>query len=752
MIRFFLIANLLCLTNICHAQDFAPSRSVEEMDDGVIVTYTFKGGMHSQDRLYPNAKSWIIPGFGVNDVAGEPSIPCHWDTFAVPQGTSVSIALLDSISSDTTFVMTPAYPPLMNSGTEIYTTNNVIPITLYDGFYPQRIVKLENIQFYRGQGLVNIGIFPVHYNMRKQIVRHFSKIRYKLTFTKTHEIKDSLILQSKHLSRISSSDSFIKNIALNYYDKNTVELKKAGIQDTVMAQMDNRNYLIITTDRFLESIKTFADWKQTKGFRVTTESRSAWSDTLAVREVVEHHYAQDSIQYILIVGDFEDVPAPIRDFVYVNDSITYHYTHATDLYYRMMDSDNIPDIYAGRISISNEEELETIFDKIINYEKEPILSSNFYDTALHCAFFEDENVNKQEDRRFVQTSEKIKEHVENQSKYVKRVYYAFPHISPMRFYNGTLLPNELQIDNYAWAGNANDIVDSINHGVFYILHRDHGAINSWYKPSFNKFDIQRLQNGRKQPVVFSLNCLTGKYNNSDIDCFSEAFLKKQNGGCVAIIGATRQSFTPMNDYMAEHIFKAIWPISEQNQPCYEIASILHNGIQKSINNCSPTSPNYRFYIYTQEIFHCFGDPSMMMYTETPSTFLQPSITRNDSIITVCLNDGKARISFYNSCTNHVDSYIGSYIEYPNSPDGIIVCLDRHNYVPFIQYATDAYIQNETVTFDRNYNVTTLKIGKQVTRAKPMGEVIINADVIVKDGTTIELHSGTSVNKGTITIQ
>jgi hypothetical protein len=673
----------------------------------------------------------------------------------VPQGASVSIEMLDSISSDTAFVLSPAYPPLMNSGSEIYTTENVIPIAPYDGFYPQQITKLEDIQFYRGQGLVSVGIMPVQYDMKNHIVRAFSRVRYKLTFSQVNETKENgLITKSQKLSHITISDPFVKNIALNYSNQVTGVMNTVGTRDNIMAQMDNRNYLIITTNQFLESVKKFATWKRTKGFRVNIESRNTWNDTIAVKEVVAQHYAQDATQYLLIVGDYEDVPAPIRDFIYVKDSITHHYTHATDLYYRMMDSDNIPDIYAGRIPISTIQELETIFNKIINYEKAPITNNNYYNTALHCAYFQDdiEHPDGKEDRRFVQTSERIKNRVEEQSKYVKRVYYALPQITPMRFFNGTSLPNELLRENYAWAGNSNNIVDSINNGVFYILHRDHGGINSWGEPSFHINNIESLQNGEKLPVVFSLNCLTGKYNNGTNDCFCEAFLKKQNGGCVAIIGATRQSFSPCNDEMAENIFKTIWPTSGQYSPCYEIAPIIHNGIQKTINNVNPTNSNYRYYIYTQEIFHCFGDPSMMMYTNIPSTFIQPSITRNDNTITVHVNDGEARISFYNCCTNQVDSYIGTDIEYPNNADGIIVCLDRHNYIPYIQYPTTAYIQNETVTSDRQYMATTLKIGKQVTTAKPTGDVIINANVTLKGGDSIELHPGTVVNNSIISVQ
>ena len=141
MIRAFLISILLCLTKVCQAQDFAPSRSVEEMDDGVIVTYTFKGGMHRQDCLYPEAKSWTIPGFGQNMKAGEPSVPVRWDTFSVPSDRVASIELMDCAYTDTAFVLAPSYPPLLMSDTIGYTRDVVLPIQPYQGLFPNSVIQ-----------------------------------------------------------------------------------------------------------------------------------------------------------------------------------------------------------------------------------------------------------------------------------------------------------------------------------------------------------------------------------------------------------------------------------------------------------------------------------------------------------------------------------------------------------------------------------------------------------------------------------
>lgn len=129
-----------------------------------------------------------------------------------------------------------------------------------------------------------------------------------------------------------------------------------------------------------------------------------------------------------------------------------------------------------------------------------------------------------------------------------------------------------------------------------------------------------LNNGSKLPVVFSINCLTGKFNHVR-DCFAETFLKKENGGCVGIIAASEASLSGYNDALSEMMFDAIWPSNvlridmpdfgpdhRENvaKPVYELGRILDMGMKY----LSVIEGVYLNRMYTRELFHCFGDPSM----------------------------------------------------------------------------------------------------------------------------------------------
>ena len=101
-----------------------------------------------------------------------------------------------------------------------------------------------------------------------------------------------------------------------------------------------------------------------------------------MKDTAQHYFTNDSIKYLLIVGDFDDVPA--QTFVEDNK------TGVTDHQYGLPnDSSHIPQIRRGRIPVNNTTELSTVLNKIIKYEQMPIIDSTSYKKALHLAHFQD---------------------------------------------------------------------------------------------------------------------------------------------------------------------------------------------------------------------------------------------------------------------------------------------------------------------------------------------------------------------------
>lgn len=738
------------LTLNTYSENITPDREVEVFEDSIIITYNFKGARFLQDPLFPNAKFWHIPGFGVNEEIGKPSTLARWDSFVIPDGKTASIKIIDCEYCDTTFCLSPARQPLLNNDTTGYTAETVSPISNYIGFYPSNIIKLDNVQYYRGQKMQKVCISPIQYNHTDGIVRYFSKIKYCVNFNDTGN-RDRI----KNNIKISSFDYALNNIAIN----EPTNLKKSR-NTYSLAQLDNRSYLIISVPEYEDAIYKFAEWKKTLGYNVHVALNDAWTKE-SVKEFITNLYNEtENLYYILIIGDINDVPSYTESYA--------GYTYVTDLYYGCMDGidDYIPDVYRGRIVVRTNEEASGVLNKIVDYERNPIIDDLFYNKGVHSAYFQDDNNDGYEDLRLTLTSEEILNYMQQHiGKNVDRIYSAKNYVNPLFWNNGDYstgveIPECLKKSNFAWDGDSTDIIEKISAGCFYFLMLSHGGRYYWVHPFFHQNSIQSLTNGNKQPIIFSMSCETGRYNYQS-PCLAETFLKRANGGCVGIYAATRVTLAGYTDLLTSYMFDAIWPDSILRikmpmasddrtnivQPIYRLGEILD--ISMNYLDEVKLSNNSKF--HTRAVFHYFGDPSMMIRTETPFKF-NPYIKRENGIITVNSNCEDTRISFYTPSTNNIDSYIGRYVEYNTTSDSVIVSLSKHNYIPVILDCNKhVFIQNDTITGEHLFVGENIHIGKKVTPLKEEGPVVIeNGSIKINSKNTI-LNHGTIIKNSNMEI-
>ena len=730
--------NILNLSTglLSSAGNTEPTLIVKQYADSIVVSYDFTSAKIINDNLFEGTIWWQIDGFSVNDTPGDPALPVKLDSYEVPNNCSASVSLIASSYVDFNYELTPARQPLIDSGNESYTKSNVLAITSYSGFEPYSVIDATETQIYRNTLIQKVRVFPIQYDNNNKKVRAYTHLKYKITFTaNTSTISSPLVDETNHMMSTLS----------------------------VTSNNTRQDYLIITTPKYLEAATKFADWKKLMGFNVHLEASDSWTPSSIKTTVLNTYQSYPNLYYLLIIGDNEDVPSQYSS--HLN-------THITDLYYGCLDgeSDYTPDIYRGRLSVSTLAEANIIVDKIINYEQNPPTTTSFYNTGLNCAYFQDGDNEKDPldtfaDRRFAQTSEDIRNYLMSQGKDVERIYYAKSHVTPMFWNNGTYsngepIPSELLKPAFAWNGNSSDIINSINNGRFYVLHRDHGNTTCWGDPYFSTNHINLLSNGSLLPIVFSLNCQTGKFNMNGI-CFTEAFLRKQNGGCVAIYGATELSYSGYNDALAAGMFDAIWnspglrikfgyayPYGEDTPtPTFRLGQILDQGLNRMQETFGAYSPYYSK--YQREIFHCFGDPSMRIYTSQPTSFSNVDITRNNGAITVSLNGTPADITFYNHYTGEVLCTHGTNGSYSAQfPQYVSVCVSDHNKIPYIDNGvipTHIYIQNENITSNDTYDADFITIGSSVTNQKPSGDVTIQGGNVTMSASKYTIQPNFSIS-------
>ena len=156
-----------------------------------------------------------------------------------------------------------------------------------------------------------------------------------------------------------------------------------------------------------------------------------------------------------------------------------------------------------------------------------------------------------------------------------------------------------------------------------LQHRDHGMETGWGEPSYTNSSIDGLTN-TDLTFIFSINCLTGKFNWSG-QCFSEKFhgytYNGNNSGALGITAATEVSYSFVNDTYVWGLFDNMWPDfmpdygttpeSRDLLPAFGNAAGKHFLAQSSW----PYNSNNKEVTYY--LFHHHGDAFSVMYSEVP---------------------------------------------------------------------------------------------------------------------------------------
>lgn len=608
---------------------------------------------------------------GVNHTQGEASFPIKIDTYTTSQSDNISVSLIESKFVDFNYELAPARQPFVDNGASLYDSENITPIQTYSGFSPNEIVEIEDVQTHKNNSIYWVKISPIQYDHSNKIVRAYTKIKYKVEFTSKSRAHDIVITP------------------------HPVE------QDTI-----SQDYVIISTNKYATAVNNFVKWKRQLGFNTIVALNDNWTPTSIKNKIREVYERNSDYCYALIIGDHDDVPSNIsttRPYNNVNSE------HITDLYYGCFNGndDYFPEVAIGRIAVSSLDEANIVVDKIINYEKNPPINSSFYNSGMVCATFIDSTLNTIEDVPVVQTTENIRNRLIAKGKCIDRMYHAESYYNPQYYYNGNSLPSELKKPTFVWDNNDTDIINALENGRLFALHYGHGNTYGWAGPHFVKGKFLYLNNNNLQPVVFSFNCLTGEFNR---DCFAEFFLKKENGGCVGIFAATSQTYLYYDSFTISSIFSNIWPQSDLGTPEYRIGDILNNSkyVMSTNSNASPDIRKYQ-----SEIYHCFGDPSMMIRTESPSTISNVFVTRNAEVegavrVTISgTTNEKQYIAFHDARFNKTLLVKGTSALYrTNAPEYVTICVYNHNKIPYLNLGQDFEPDFPPITTSEQFNSIT----------------------------------------------
>jgi parallel beta-helix repeat protein len=588
-----------------------------------------------------------IPGCGATakDI-GYPTLPFKGFFLEVPYGVDVSVELVDqSVSSlGKGFLIHPQQRPPIDSATSEppFEINREAYAT--DAFFPPSPIVIDEPGFIRGRRVVFVEVFPLQYNPVSTELRGFSSLCFQLKFKgtpdKTGEARKKRLVTKQ-------SEALAEDLIMNYEPIATEESREGEKGVGMLSSGDGADYLIIVADNLHEKILPLAEWKYKKGFTTHIADMSEVGSTSNdVKNYIQNAYDtwNPAPSYVLLVGDSQDVPP--RYYPGPDYSACY-----TDQPYACVDgNDYYPDLTIGRLPVHTVSECDNVVNKILTYDRDPD-TGDWYDDFLAAAYFQDDGDNGVAVRWFMETATTVYDFLVNVigfTGYTGLCTTHWPKTHEQYHFRSDSYPHRADLNLIRWGQSpypdpvpswiverwtsasqaTSDITTAIDWGVGLVQHRDHGGETSWGNPPYNIADINALSNGVKTPVVFSTNCLTGSFHRIGGDCFCEAFLKKSPGGCVGIVGATRTSYSGCNDLLTHGMYTCFWPTYD---PSHTNSTYPHSWRPAE----ALVYGKYYMYIYDGNspyiqaeflMFHWFGDPEMMLRTETPQALSVSHIT------------------------------------------------------------------------------------------------------------------------------
>ena len=404
------------------------------------------------------------------------------------------------------------------------------------------------------------------------------------------------------------------------------------------------DYLIITADEYYEEVLPLAAWKHRKGYRTYVERLSeipvghGGDRYLDVFDYISNAYHTGvPTSFVLLVGDHEDVPG------YEIVGHPYHgagHQWATDYPYACVEGGVRPYLAIGRLSGDSEAQIATIVDKVLTYDRAPD-AGDWYDDALVAGYFEDfRPTDGTSERMFMEDLHRIHDSLGGDTG-----YFADDSLNKGYTMHTALTATSLHLPTYRYGGWSFDgridppdpvpaewtalwtdaaaardaVTAAVNGGVGIVLHRDHGVASGWQDPPFQTQHVGSLANGDRQPVVFSINCLTGRFDGQD--CFAEAWQRQAGGGAVGVVAAARVSYSGYNDCLTVGLFDSFWDdidpswSSAEYAPSFRPAEALNRAKVRVLDAYGWAEPTA---VLTARLFNYFGDPEMMLRTRTPS--------------------------------------------------------------------------------------------------------------------------------------
>ena len=559
----------------------------------------------------------ILAGSLLPNDEGMPDLPGYGRYFAIPLGAKVELEILSSrkeIIKDIDIVPAFRIPLDTETGPLEYSMNKEVYSA--DTFYPEVPIQLSEITKIRGVDAAILGITPFQYNPVAKELIVYKDIRIRISF----EGGSNQFGEDRF--RSIWWDQILSDVFINFDSLPEIEYT------TSSSRTEDYDYIIITPDDpiFIAWADSLSNFRNEQGIRtgIVTTTEIGGNTVTAIQNYINNAYSNwdNPPSAVLLLGDYgttgSSIVSPIWNSYCVSDNI-----------FADVNNNDMPDVVLARMTAQNEDHLATMIGKVLDYERNPPTNPNFYNNPITALGWQTE-------RWFQICSESVGGFLSNElgkePVRINAIYDGDPEVDPWSTATNTSTvvgifgPNGLSYISASpsemggWSGgNAIDVNNAINSGAFMLQHRDHGGITGWGEPDYDTGNLNGLNN-EDLVFVFSINCLTGKYNSPQI-CFAEAF-HRHDHGALGLIAASEVSYSFVNDTFVWGMYDNMW---KDFLPQFGVAPSESDWIRPAFANAAgkyflqqsswPYNENNKEVTYN--LFHHHGGAFSTVYSEMP---------------------------------------------------------------------------------------------------------------------------------------
>lgn len=455
-------------------------------------------------------------------------------------------------------------------------------------FFPNSLAELKSPYIVRDFRAQSLWIYPVQYNPITKILRVFKTITIRVY----PEGVNPQNLYQRQQQVIAIEQEFSETYRRQFINYEAIA--------TYTPISESGSMLIICPPAFLQAMQPFVNWKQQKGIPVEIIDLATVGNTpTQIKDYISQYYTQNhTLKYVLLVGDNAQLPC-----------MTYNGNPSDNAYAYLLGTDSYPEVFMGRFSGENVQEIETLVAKVIQYEKTPSNTASWYHKGICIASEQGPGDDNEMDY----------EHEHN----IRTQLLSYTYTTVSELYDGTQT-NTGYVDA---PGNpiASDLSTLVNSGVGLINYTGHGGPTEIVTTGHSVQDVLGLTNTNQFPFLWEVGCVSGEFMNTT--CYAEAWLRATHPvnnsltGSAGVFASTiNQSWDPpmegqdaMNDILTESIAGNI--------------KRTFGGI--SFNGCMQMNDVYGTNgADMTDTWTLFGDPSIMMFTNTPQAM---TITHNATV-------------------------------------------------------------------------------------------------------------------------